>query len=49
MSYTLTWRTTTTNDNYFSFCYQGQRIKYDVDVETGDITVYDFGPRGDVY
>jgi mRNA-degrading endonuclease RelE of RelBE toxin-antitoxin system len=28
---------------------RGQRIKYDVDAETGEITVYDFGPRGDVY
>ena len=28
---------------------RGQRIKYDVNVETGEITVYDFGPRGDVY
>jgi len=28
---------------------RGQRIKYDVDTETGEITVYDFGPRGEVY
>jgi mRNA-degrading endonuclease RelE of RelBE toxin-antitoxin system len=28
---------------------RGQRIKYDVDVEAREITVYDFGPRGDVY
>jgi len=28
---------------------RGLRIKYDVDVETREITVYDFGPRGDVY
>lgn len=28
---------------------RGLRIKYDVDVETREITVYDFGPRGEVY
>ncbi len=28
---------------------QARRIKYDVDVETGEITVYDFGSRGSVY
>jgi mRNA-degrading endonuclease RelE of RelBE toxin-antitoxin system len=28
---------------------RGLRIKYDVDMETREITVYDFGPRGDVY
>ena len=28
---------------------RGLRIKYDVDVEAREITVYDFGPRGDVY
>ena len=28
---------------------RGLRIKYDVDVETREIIVYDFGPRGDVY
>jgi len=28
---------------------RGLRIKYDVDVETREITVYDLGPRGDVY
>ncbi len=28
---------------------RGLRIKYDVDVETCEITVYDFSPRGDVY
>jgi mRNA-degrading endonuclease RelE of RelBE toxin-antitoxin system len=27
---------------------RGLRIKYDVDVETREITVYDFGPRGEV-
>jgi mRNA-degrading endonuclease RelE of RelBE toxin-antitoxin system len=28
---------------------RGLRIKYDVDGETRAITVYDLGPRGDVY
>jgi mRNA-degrading endonuclease RelE of RelBE toxin-antitoxin system len=28
---------------------RGLRAKYDVDVEAREITVYDFGPRGDVY
>jgi mRNA-degrading endonuclease RelE of RelBE toxin-antitoxin system len=28
---------------------RGLRIKYDVDVERGEIAVYDLGPRGDVY
>jgi mRNA-degrading endonuclease RelE of RelBE toxin-antitoxin system len=28
---------------------RGLRIKYDVDVEAREITVYDFGPRGDAY
>jgi hypothetical protein len=28
---------------------QGLRIKYDVEVETREITVYDLGPRGEVY
>jgi len=28
---------------------QGRRIKYDVDVEAREITVYDLAPRGDVY
>lgn len=28
---------------------RGLRIKYDLDVETRKITVYDFGPRGEVY
>ena len=28
---------------------RGLRIKYDVDMEAREITVYDFGPRGDVY
>ena len=28
---------------------RGLRIKYDVDVEAREITMYDFGPRGDVY
>jgi mRNA-degrading endonuclease RelE of RelBE toxin-antitoxin system len=38
-----------------SYCYalsrgrRGLRVKYDVDVEAREITVYDFGPRGDVY
>lgn len=27
----------------------GKRIKYDVNVGTGEITVYDFGPRGQAY
>ena len=27
----------------------GKRIMYDVNVEAREITVYDFGPRGDVY
>jgi mRNA-degrading endonuclease RelE of RelBE toxin-antitoxin system len=28
---------------------RGLRIKYDVDVETHEIIVYDFGPRGEAY
>ena len=28
---------------------RGLRVKYDVDAETREITVYDLGPRGDVY
>jgi hypothetical protein len=28
---------------------RGLRVKYDVDLEARKITVYDFGPRGDVY
>ncbi|HET92258.1 MAG TPA: hypothetical protein ENN99_16190 [Chloroflexi bacterium] len=28
---------------------RGLRILYDVDVEAREITVYEFGPRGDVY
>ena len=28
---------------------RGLRIKYDVNLETREITVYDLGPRGDVY
>lgn len=28
---------------------RGLRIKYDIDTEARLITVYDFGPRGDVY
>jgi mRNA-degrading endonuclease RelE of RelBE toxin-antitoxin system len=28
---------------------QGLRIKYDVDAESRQITVYDFSPRGDAY
>jgi mRNA-degrading endonuclease RelE of RelBE toxin-antitoxin system len=28
---------------------QSQRIKYDVDVVSREITVYDLGPRGDAY
>jgi mRNA-degrading endonuclease RelE of RelBE toxin-antitoxin system len=28
---------------------QGLRIKYDVDVEARDITVFDLGPRGEAY
>jgi mRNA-degrading endonuclease RelE of RelBE toxin-antitoxin system len=27
----------------------GLRIKYDVDVEAREITIYDLGPRGEVY
>jgi hypothetical protein len=28
---------------------RGLRIKYDVDVETREIAVYDLGPRGEAY
>lgn len=28
---------------------RGLRVKYDVDVETRKITVYDLGPRGEAY
>jgi mRNA-degrading endonuclease RelE of RelBE toxin-antitoxin system len=28
---------------------RGLRVKYDVDVETREITVYDLGPRGGAY
>jgi len=28
---------------------QGLRLKYDVDVASREITVYDLGPRGEVY
>ena len=28
---------------------QGKRIKYNVNVKTNEITVYDFGPRGQAY
>ena len=28
---------------------RGLRIKYDVDAETREITVYDLGPRGEAY